>query len=77
MNGFPSAAVTYCTIEQAAEVLCLTPEALCTRCRRRARKVGRDVVAYLADGIVAIKFGRNWRIKFPPACAPGNVVGSP
>lgn len=54
----------YLTIEQAAERLAMTPEALRKRCMRGARKVGRDVSAELGDGIVAVKFGRIWRLRF-------------
>jgi hypothetical protein len=55
----------YQTIEGAAEALHMTPEALRARCRRAARRKGKDIVAELADGIVAIKFGRSWRVRFP------------
>lgn len=55
----------YATIEEASAILQLTPGALRARCRRGARKVGRDIVAHLGDGIVAIKFGRSWRVRFP------------
>lgn len=53
----------YMTIEEAAVVLRMTPDALRKRCVRKARKVGRDVVAQLGDGIVAVKFGRLWRVR--------------
>jgi len=54
----------YFTVEHAANVLDTTPEALRARCRRAARRKGKDIVAELADGIVAIKFGRTWRVRF-------------
>jgi hypothetical protein len=55
----------YFTIDSAAEALHVSPEALRARCRRAARRKGKDIVADLADGIVAIKFGRTWRVRFP------------
>ena len=55
----------YETIERAAERLSLDPEALRARCRRGARKEGKDIVAYLGAGIAAFKFGRSWRVRFP------------
>jgi len=59
--------MTYLTIDQAAPLLAMTPDALRKRCARAARKVGRDVQSHLADGIVAVKFGRTWRVRFPAA----------
>jgi hypothetical protein len=77
-------AFVYLTIEQAAPFLQLTPEALRARCRRAAGRVGRDIVAQLVDGVIAIKFGRSWRVRFPEAApaAPGSlpeprVIGRP
>jgi hypothetical protein len=55
----------YFTIEAAAAVLSLNPHALRARCRRRARREGRSVVAHLGGGIEAIKLGVTWRIRFP------------
>jgi hypothetical protein len=52
-------------VERAAELLGMTADALRARCRRAARKVGRDVVATLGLGILGIKLGRSWRIQFP------------
>jgi transposase len=49
------------------KVLVLDPEALRARCRRAARKEGRDVVAYLGGGVTAFKLGRSWRVRFPAA----------
>jgi hypothetical protein len=40
-------------------------QALRARCRRAAKKVGNDVVAHLGGGIVAVKLGSSWRIRFP------------
>lgn len=54
----------YMTIDEAAEHLRLTPNALRKRCAKQARKVDRDVVAQLGDGVVAVKFGRTWRVRF-------------
>ena len=45
------------TVEDAAKLLSTTPTALRARCRRHARRVGRDVVARLGEGVVAFKFG--------------------
>jgi hypothetical protein len=55
----------YFTIEAAAAVLSLNPHALRARCRRRARREGRSVVAHLGGGILALKFGVSWRVRFP------------
>ena len=52
-------------LEVAAEQLCLAPDALRARCRRAARRVGDATVANLGGSIVAFKFGRSWRIRFP------------
>ena len=64
---------TYLTIERAAQALQLSPEALRARCRRAARRKGKDIVAELGDGIVAVKFGRSWRIRFPGHATPGDA----
>jgi hypothetical protein len=53
------------TIERAAARLMIDAEALRARCRRAARRQGRDVVAYLGAGVAAYKFGRSWRVRFP------------
>lgn len=58
------AGVRYFTLRQAAALLTMTEEALQTRCRREARRVGRDTVARLGDGVTAVKFGKLWRIRF-------------
>jgi hypothetical protein len=55
--------MTYLTIDEAAVVLRLTPQALRKRCARGARRVGRDTMTQLGDGVVAVKFGRSWRVK--------------
>lgn len=55
------------TIKSAAAKLSLDVEALRARCRRAAERRGDAVVAKLGGGIVAFKFGRSWRIRFPPA----------
>jgi hypothetical protein len=59
------ATMTYYTIEQAAAQLAMTPQALQKRCTRNARIRGSDVIAELGDGVIAVKFGRVWRIRFP------------
>lgn len=55
----------YEAIEAAALRLATTAVALRARCRRGARRRGRDVVAELGLGIVAFKFGHSWRVRFP------------
>jgi len=52
------------TIELAAVMLATTPVALRARCRRSARREGREVVARLGAGVVGFKFGANWRVRF-------------
>jgi hypothetical protein len=51
--------------EVAAVRLGLDVQALRARCRRAAKKVGNDVIAHLGGGIVAVKLGSSWRIRFP------------
>lgn len=63
------ATTDYVPIEEAAVRLALTPIALRARCRRAARREGRSVVAHLGGGVVAYKFGRSWRVRFPLAAA--------
>ncbi len=55
----------YLTIEDAAPRLDMTTQALRARCRRGAVREGREVRTYLGDGVVATKFGRTWRVRFP------------
>ena len=55
----------YLTIEDAATRLSTTANALRARCRRHSRREGRDVVARLGAGIVAVKIGFSWRVRFP------------
>lgn len=55
------------TIDDAAFRLATTPIALRARCRRRARREGREVVARLGAGVVAFKFGVNWRVRIDAA----------
>lgn len=57
------ASVCLVTVELAAKLLCTTPTALRARCRRRARRVGREIVARLGAGVVAFKFGSSWRLR--------------
>ncbi len=62
-------ATDYVSIERAGARLALTPVALRARCRRAARREGRNVLAHLGAGVVAYKFGRSWRVRFPPVAA--------
>jgi hypothetical protein len=55
----------YLTIQDAATRLSTTANALRARCRRHSRREGRDVVARLGAGIVAVKIGFSWRVRFP------------
>ena len=55
----------YVDVDEAAARLATTPNALRARCRRNARREGRVVSAHLGGGIVAIKFGVSWRVRFP------------
>src|SRR5438552_2483023 len=55
----------YETPQAAAVRLGLDVQALRARCRRAAKRVGNDVVAHLGGGIVAVKLGSSWRIRFP------------
>lgn len=66
-RGVPSSGgrVVYETVGQAASTLSTTPAALWARCRRNARREGRDVVARIGGGVVAVKLGRSWRVCFP------------
>ena len=56
---------SYATIAAAAARLSTSACALRARCRRHARREGRTVLAHLGGGIVAIKFGAMWRVRFP------------
>ena len=58
-------AAMYLTIEAAALRLSMSPAALRKRVSREARRVGRDIRAEIGDGIVAVRFGRLWRVRFP------------
>jgi hypothetical protein len=52
-------------IEDAARTLQLTPEALRARCRRAVeRAADGTITAPLAPGVVAVKLGKHWRIRF-------------
>lgn len=55
----------YLDTKDAAARLATTPTALRARCRRNARREGRSVIAHLGGGIVAIKLGVSWRVRFP------------
>lgn len=51
---------------RAARRLGLSPDALRARCRRAARnRPTRGTVVELGGGIVALKFGSRWRVRFP------------
>jgi hypothetical protein len=54
------------TADEAARLLATTPTALRARCRRCARRIGREVVARLGAGVVAFKFGASWRFRLEP-----------
>jgi hypothetical protein len=60
-------ALAFETVDNAARKLGLEVGALRARCRRAAVAVGDTTVAHLGGGVVAFKFGRSWRIRFPPA----------
>jgi hypothetical protein len=66
-SGLPrtSPPAVYLTIDDAAVRLSTTANALRARCRRHSRREGRDVVARLGAGIVAVKIGFSWRVRFP------------
>lgn len=51
------------TVAEAAELLSTTPTALRARCRRHARRMGREVVALLGAGVTAFKLGTSWRLR--------------
>jgi hypothetical protein len=53
------------TIESAAAKLGIDVDALRARCRRAQQRIGDTVPAHLGGGIVAFKFGRSWRVRFP------------
>jgi len=55
----------YEAIADAAPLLGMTVQALRARCRRGAVREGREIRCYLGDGVVATKFGRTWRVRFP------------
>jgi hypothetical protein len=65
---------TWITIDQAAPLVGVGPEALRARCRRAARKRDGQIIAQLGLGIVAKKFGRSWRLHVPPP-EPASGVG--
>jgi hypothetical protein len=54
------------TVGEAAKVLSTTPVALRCRCRRHARRIGREIVARLGAGVVAYKLGASWRVRIDP-----------
>jgi len=64
-NPRDMAAPRLVTIDAAAAALSITPEALRARCRRNARREGRDVAARLGGGVVAYKLGASWRVQIP------------
>ena len=66
MSSAPAPVPVLLPIETAAVLLSTTPTALRARCRRAARRFGRDVIAHLGPGVDALKFGRSWRIRITP-----------
>jgi len=59
--------VVWETIAAGAVKLDLSPQALRARCRRAARKRGKEIVADLGMGVIAKRFGDfSWRIFIPP-----------
>jgi hypothetical protein len=65
-RAFPTAPrQDYESPQTAAVRLGLDVQALRARCRRASKKVGNDVIAHLGGGIVAVKLGSSWRIRFP------------
>lgn len=64
MNGAVQG-TQYYDIKVAAARLGLNEPAMRARCRRAARREGRNIVARLGGGIVAVKFGTTWRVVFP------------
>ena len=62
----PAAAESLLTIEAAAVRLSTSSTALRARCRRHARRVGREVLARLGAGVTAYKFGASWRVRIDP-----------
>jgi len=64
-------ATDYVSIEKTAARLALTPVALRARCRRAAQREGRNALAHLGAGVIGYKFGRSWRVRFPPVEAEG------
>ncbi len=63
------ASAEYVAVDVAAQRLDLDADALRARCRRAAVKVGTIVQADLGAGLIAVKFGRSWRVRFPSAAA--------
>ena len=61
------AAAEYVAIDIAAQRLDVDPDALRARCRRAAVRVGTIVQADLGAGVIAVKLGRSWRVRFPSA----------
>ena len=68
----------YYTIEEAASMLSLDPDALRARCRRASRLVDGKTIAELGGGIYAIKFGSTWRVHIPqPPSSPSAEPPTP
>lgn len=77
-NAGGTPAPVFETIESAAVKLAVPPAALRSRCRRAAKQSGNSTTVHLGGGIVAFKFGRSWRIQFPPrASSYSQSVGVP
>lgn len=60
----PSSEPRYFTIVTAAPLLDTVPDALRALCRREAKLAGNSERVELGGGVVAFKFGANWRIIF-------------
>lgn len=54
--------VTWLSVDRAAAVLDVTPEALTKRLARAARRAPDGVTEASIDGVVGRKFGRVWRV---------------
>ncbi len=57
-------AVLWLSVEAAAERLSLGPVALRARLRRAERAEGDLRVARIGAGVVGVRFGRQWRLRF-------------
>ncbi len=60
----------FVSIDAAARALDMSAEALRARCRRASRRSGKQIVADIGGGFVAMKFGRSWRVRLPEDAVP-------